>query len=186
MTILFRCLTKIKASNSFTVFFIGFVVIFLFFSAQKSFGNTIIAKVIKVIDGDSLLVIEKKSRKKIEVRLWGIDAPEWEQRSSKKSKSYLSRKVLNKNCVLKKIGYDRYDRLLAIVYSDNKKPGESINALAVKNGMAWVYTKYCNKKICKEWKRYQRKAKKDRIGLWKEKNPISPWSWKRAKYLNRE
>ncbi|PID77051.1 MAG: hypothetical protein CSB24_03475 [Deltaproteobacteria bacterium] len=139
-----------------------------------------LVRVVKVIDGDSVLAVEPASDKKIEIRLWGIDAPEWNQPYSKKARKYLASKVLGKKIVLGEKGYDRYHRLLAILYDAGSR--QSINHLLVENGMAWVYTKYCQEKICRSWTSSESKARKKGLGLWRDKSPIAPWKWRRAKH----
>ncbi len=185
MTTVFRYLAKMRVNCNHKLLIIGILAVLLGFSVHNAWGSGIAVKVIRVIDGDSLLVVEKKSGKKIEVRLWGVDAPEWGQSYSKVSRRFLSRKVLKKKCTLKKMGYDKYHRLLAIVYPGNGKDQESINGLVVKKGMAWVYTKYCERKICKKWQKFQNKAKRNKIGLWKVKRPVPPWKWRKSEYLKR-
>lgn len=127
----------------------------------------------KIIDGDSIIVQTEKGVKH-EVRLYGIDSPEYDQPYAQLAKKYLVKKVLNKTVYLSIIETDRYKRKIAIVRKENS----IINSELVKLGYAWTYTKYCNKNICKSWQKYQKTAKKNRKGLWRDKKPISPWRWR--------
>jgi hypothetical protein len=46
------------------------------------------------------------------------------------------------------------------------------------NGYAWVYDRYCHKRICGKWRRLERQAKQAGAGLWESSNPIPPWDWR--------
>ncbi|MGL1931464.1 MAG: thermonuclease family protein [Desulfotalea sp.] len=132
--------------------------------------------VTKVIDGDSLLV-KGKNKKKIEIRLYGVDSPEWNQKNAKYASKYLRKKILKKKINYLVYDYDRYGRAVAVV----KHRDVNINETLVRYGYAWVYPKYCKKNICKRWKNLQQQAKKMKKGIWQEKKPVSPWSWRRKK-----
>ncbi len=138
-------------------------------------------KIIKVIDGDSLVAKEIGTEKRFEIRLWGIDAPEWKQKKSIEAKMHLYRQVYGKVADVEKKGYDKYHRLLAIVHLDHR---ESINKKMVYDGYAWVYTRYCNATICNEWQVAERKARNTKRGIWEGTDPMSPWVWKKL-YKNR-
>lgn len=87
--------------------------------------------VIKVYDGDTITISSTLSRcsniyYKFSVRLRGIDTPEMkthnedEKAAAKIAQKALSDKILHKNVTLKDIKYDKYGRLLADVYHNNK------------------------------------------------------------------
>ncbi len=59
--------------------------------------------------------------------------------------------------------------------------GVNINESILKAGYAWQYGKYCKKKFCKDWLKYQNKAKAAKKGLWRDKQPTAPWDWRKAK-----
>ena len=129
--------------------------------------------VVKVLDGDSLRV--KKGNAIIEVRLYGIDCPEWGQDYGNKAKQYLKRKINKKTVTVEPKDIDRYGRTVALVSSSERL----MNRELVREGLAWVYPKYCREQpLCSELKKLQQKAKAGRRGLWREKNPVSPWYWK--------
>lgn len=130
----------------------------------------------KVKDGDSFVVRSKK--KNIEIRLYGVDCPEYKQPYGSVAKRFLKKRVVKKSLKVTPIYYDKYGRLVAIV----EQGGRLLNNDLVKAGLAWVYPRYCKKKICKKWKRQEKKARKANMGLWASSNPISPWKWKQAKW----
>jgi len=135
-------------------------------------------KVQKVIDGDSLVI--SNSGEKIEVRLYGIDAPEYRQPFSNTSRNFVRKKLLGKNVLVEPVTVDKYKRKVSIVYHN----GTSINHELIKEGLAWVYPRYCKQKICEEWKKSEKGAQAERKKLWSEKNPVPPWKWRRQNRKN--
>ena len=55
---------------------------------------------------------------------------------------------------------DRYKRIVAVITLPN---GETLQAMLLRAGLAWVYPSYC--KNCLEWKALEEKAQKDQRGL---------------------
>ncbi len=132
--------------------------------------------VVKVLDGDSLLV--RSGSKTREVRLWGIDCPEYRQPYAEKARQLSKKLVLKKKVKVQVQGKDRYSRYLGIV-SQN---GVNLNYQLVKSGAAWVYRKYCSKAVCKRWKSAEKKAQRNKIGLWRKGKAIPPWTWRHRKH----
>ena len=132
------------------------------------------AKVIKIIDGDSIVV--HAGTENIEIRLWGIDTPEYRQPFSKAAKK-LSKKLLQGQTVdLQVKDIDKYGRVVAMV---NLANGENVNGILVKRGYAWVYIYYCKEPVCDKWREYQKAARKKKLGFWREPDPVAPWIWKK-------
>jgi len=129
----------------------------------------------KIIDGDSLLI--KAGRKTIEVRLYGIDCPEYDQPFSAAAKALVRRKVYGKKVLVQPLYTDSYRRLVAIVtYGDH-----TLNSDLVQSGLAWIYPQYCRKKICRAWQEREESARTMKKGIWSRSRPISPWKWKKQK-----
>lgn len=126
------------------------------------------AKVIKISDGDTIAILQGKQQ--IKVRLFGIDAPELKQPYGKKSKQFLTNLIAGEVVEVKENGKDRYKRTIGIVYLGNT----DMNAQMVENGYAWVYRKFSKKYTPQE-----SKAKKQGLGLWRDKEPIPPWEWRK-------
>ncbi|GDX35523.1 hypothetical protein LBMAG18_00340 [Alphaproteobacteria bacterium] len=116
-----------------------------------------------VLDGDSVRVSGK------EVRLFGIDAPEYSQTCFNKKNIKYYCGLNSKEFLIKLIGgkkvdclyaqKDKYDRFLAKCYLDNL----SINEEIIKNGMAVVYNfTESDEKIDK----LEEQAKNKKIGIW--------------------
>ena len=45
----------------------------------------------------------------------------------------------------------------------------------IREGLAWVFTRYCDRPICQGWKALEEEARKARRGLWSMPNPVPPW-----------
>ncbi len=168
---------------------IQLIACFLIFILSSSFANATLREiyVYGVVDGDSLLARSNKDIKspKIKIRLWGIDSPEWNQHFSKESKIFMKKMIQGRYVKIESKGYDKYDRLLAVIYLDNSK---TLNLLSIENGYAWVHKYYCDEKICNKWLLAEDNAKKNRKGLWQDDNPVAPWIWKNKekKYNKRD
>ncbi len=130
------------------------------------------AKVCKAKDGDSILV-EKEGRR-YEIRLYGIDAPEYHQPGGRAAWLWLRKNITARVVSVQVVNRDRYNRLVAIVTSG----GRGINGELVAHGLAQVYDKYCRKQICSHWKQQEQSAKQQRLGLWRQRHPVSPWIWR--------
>ncbi len=132
--------------------------------------------VFKVLDGDSLRV--KKGGKVYEVRLYGIDSPEYGQRYGDQAKRFTKARAYKKTVSIEQKDIDSYGRIVALVKSE----GRLINRELVKNGLAWVYPQYCrDQKICNPMEKDEKKARKAKRGLWKDKDPLPPWKWRQSK-----
>ena len=103
-----------------------------------------------------------------------IDAPEMNQPYGAQSKNFLNRLLYEKEVTLIAQGEDRYGRVLGNLFSNEL----NVNMLMVKFGFAWVYDKYAkNSSLYK----YQDQAKAENLGLWRAKDPIAPWVWRKQK-----
>ncbi len=130
--------------------------------------------VVKVLDGDSLRV--KRGTKIYEVRLYGVDTPEYKQPYGGRAKRFTKSRTWKKTVTIEPMDVDRYGRIVALV----KSRGRLVNRELVRDGLAWVYPKYCKSQpLCKDMQKDEERARKHRRGLWKEKKPIAPWEWKR-------
>ena len=154
------------------LFFLLFIIAAPFHSellAQATFS----AVVTKIIDGDSIVV--KRGQKYIEIRLYGIDCPEWNQKFSTEAKKLTASLIYKQKITVAPQYYDSYGRLVALLFKND----QDINGVLVKSGIAWVYPRYCRKDVCNTWLADQQIAKDENRGLWKMESPVSPWQWKR-------
>ena len=132
-------------------------------------------------DGDSFELEDSKKRR-VKVRLYGVDAPEGSQNFGNASRNNLRKLIKGKKLLIRTMYKDQYQRSVAIVYlSQNGRPDElSINQRQVQSGMAWVYDRYCTSAVCNTWKLEEAMAQKQRLGLWNDSEPTPPWQWRRA------
>ena len=70
-------------------FFLALILCCLLFASFPCHAKEFTGKVVGVKDGDSLIVRQDKGDS-VEIRLWGIDAPEKRQAYSNKGKRFLS------------------------------------------------------------------------------------------------
>jgi len=138
-------------------------------------AETIRGKVISVADGDTITILVDK--KKHRIRLAEIDAPEMKgQPYGKASKAHLSELVYNKRVLVEYSKKDRYGRLIGTVTVQKV----NINEAMVRAGLAWHYKYYSKSRILSA---LELKAKAEKAGLWKQKKPIPPWTFRRSKKL---
>ena len=157
---------------------LGFFIFFVFNAFVQA--DELISKNISVIDGDTILLENKK------IRFSGIDAPESFFRGKKQtcllnsikifcgevSKKKLEKKISNKivKCIPEK-EKDFYNRILAECFINGS---ESLSIFMVKNGYAFDYPRYSKKKFAT----FQKFAKENKLGLWKMKFEF-PWIWRK-------
>lgn len=135
-------------------------------------GKTFTGRVCLVRDGDSIQL--KSGRNFYEIRLYGVDAPEHTQPKALVRKMWLRHFLLGKSVTATVVARDRYHRLVAIVSTGEKIVNEEL----IRHGLAWVYPRYCRKKICRVWKRLEKEARREQRGIWRQRHPVPPWVWR--------
>lgn len=138
-------------------------------SCRKEFAAT----VTEVVDGDTLVVQEIATTKRI--RLFGIDCPEYNQHFGKEARLFTARLALSQTVRIEPVDLDPHGRIVARVYL---MPGERyLNAEIVSAGYAWWFRKYAPHE--KVLERMEREARNARRGLWQTPNPREPWNFRR-------
>lgn len=140
------------------------IFIFLFLT-KINFVFSVTYKVIRVIDGDTIVIATGEK-----IRYIGMDTPEMHDPRpqvkyfAKKAKEINANLVLNKNVNLEfdVEKYDRYNRILAYVYINKIM----VNAYLLKEGYAQVYTFPPNVKYEKYFLKLQKEARENNKGLW--------------------
>ncbi len=135
--------------------------------AAESAGDEVICHYVQ--DGDTFKLPDNKTR----VRLWGIDAPEKGQAYADESRARLKELCEGKAVRLEIKDTDQYGRKVAIVWIGKK----NINLQMVKEGMAWHYAHYAPDAA--DLAAAEKAARKARKGLWKDKNPINPYEFRK-------
>lgn len=149
--------------------------------AQQSLTSfayqTFVAKVIRIIDGDTMEVLYEETPLKI--RLAHIDCPEkrGKQPFGNNAKIALSDLCFGQQVTIYGENYDRYKRLIAVIVNDKK---QNVNQEMVKKGMAWHFKKYSTDA---KYAELEFEARKNKKGLWQDANPIAPWNWRKSNTL---
>ncbi len=133
------------------------------------------AKVIRILDGDTIEVLYKN--KPIKIRLAHIDCPEkrGSQPFGNNAKKTLSDLCFGQNVTVYGEKYDRNKRLIAIIVNHKK---QIVNQEMIKRGMAWHFKRYSKDLL---YAKLEQEARKNRVGLWRDPNPIAPWEWRKPK-----
>lgn len=139
---------------------------------------------LKVFDGDSFLMRGDDGRE-IEVRLYGIDAPERHQPWSRRSREALYGLIRGRALRLELVETDRYGRAVAKVIRE--PDGLVVNAEMVKSGHAWVYRRYTRDPALlrrlglENLTELEEAARRERRGLWSlpPSEQVPPWDWRR-------
>ncbi len=139
-------------------------------------GEPFYATVKRVIDGDSLLVTA--GGRNVEIRLYGIDAPEYKQPFAEEAKIYVKHWVGRQRVMVQPEDVDMYGRTVAVIVQGD----QVLNSDLVRVGLAWVYPRYCRKDVCKTWKELESAAHSAKSGLWHDRQPIAPWQWRKLEH----
>lgn len=153
-------------------------------ASSLTFGAEFSAKVIAVMDGDTVLVQRKGGTLKI--RLAEIDAPEVghagmggmppdsqkAQPFGESSRRSLSGMVLGKKVNVISQAVDQYGRMVAHISVNNL----DVNAEQIRRGMAWEYSHFHSNHALIALQEEARQAPR---GLWAQSNPTPPWEWRK-------
>lgn len=129
------------------------------------------AKVIGVNSGDSIVVLLDDNTQ-LKVRLEGIDCPELQQEYGDSAKLATVAFCFKKRVRIEKVGEDMYGRTLAFVYVDDL----CLNNELIRLGLAWHYAAFNTDTVLAQ---LELEARKNKIGLWKQSNPMAPWDFRR-------
>lgn len=133
------------------------------------------ARVVSVVDGDTIVVEPVDGGEQVKIRLHGVDAPERRQPSGEAARSLMFAVALFRHVLVEGKGQDRYGRVVAIVRLNT---GESLQSVLLKSGLAWVWPRYC--RDCQAWEELQKNAQQFGMGVWSETSTIPPWEWRRG------
>ncbi len=144
-----------------------------------SFADQLAGKVIKVTDGDTVNVLTSDNETH-KIRLSGIDAPEKKQDFGNRSKQALADLIYGKIVNAEYNKLDKYQRLVGKVTFN----GQDVNLRQIKLGLAWHYKKYEKEQDVEDRSIYANAeyvAQRDRVGLWYDPKPVTPWDFRKLK-----
>jgi endonuclease YncB( thermonuclease family) len=142
-------------------------------SALSAAPESFEARVIRVIDGDSIEV-RVSSAPPFEIRLVGIDAPEKGQAFGDVAKKNLAALVNDRNVRIEWADKDSRGRILGKVFLRSR----DVNLAQITAGLAWHYKYYENEQSEPDRLTYgkaEQDARSQKLGLWKDPNPMPPW-----------
>lgn len=146
------------------------ICITFFVLCSVAVGSAKDCKVIRAVDGDTLVVSHQGKEEK--VRLLCIDTPESVHPDKKQNipmgkvaSEYASKRLLGRSVDLE-FGpelRDRYGRLLAYVLVD----GKNFNLEVVRQGLSPYYTKYgLSRKYDQDFREAEKLARKNNLNIW--------------------
>lgn len=152
------------------------LVVFMLAVSLTSFSQYT-GKITKIHDGNTFWV--KLSDGEIDsVKFYGIDCPELDQQYGVASKEHLESQ-LHREIEMKYKGRDRNNYMLAIVtYTTKKDEKVNLNEELLSKGYAWK-NKYTDDK---KYEKLEKQARKDKVGLWRNSNPVPPWEYRKQKH----
>lgn len=142
----------------------------ILFTLSQVNAASVSARVIAVVDGDTIKVLI--TEREVTIRVANIDAPEKCQPFGLQASAAMTELVLNSNVRVDFKGKDVYGRTIAdVVMSNNQDLGVSL----IDRGVAWVYRKYSDNEILIQ---SEQNARRFHVGLWGTTNPEPPWHWR--------
>ncbi|GMT42814.1 MAG: hypothetical protein IEMM0002_1225 [bacterium] len=150
------------------------------FQNKRLHKKTLTGFIIKVSDGDTVVVAPTGNKRKFTCRLYGIDAPETEkphkpgQPYGEAAASVLTEMILRKTVRIELTGERTYNREVCIISLD----GMDVNLEMIRKGYAWAYRKYLKGERAGRYIKAEKRAKSKGLGLWQNKNPIPPAKFK--------
>lgn len=135
---------------------------------------SLLCLVVAISDGDTLTVRcgAPGAYQQVKVRIAAIDAPESRQAFGQKSRQNLARLCLRQRAALQPVDEDSYGRTVAHVRCGST----DVAAAQVRAGLAWVYTPYAESRP--QLVALQRQARSSKEGLWSQKRPQAPWTYR--------
>lgn len=141
-------------------------------NTRKGIKTPIIkARVLKVYDGDTLLV-KSSSGEKFTVRTFGVDAPEIDQPYGIESRNFLNNLIGFRKVELVCCDTLSYDRKVCLVFFKN----QCINEIMLREGLVWHEKSFAPNMF--SYDVLERNAKFQAKGLWADQLPVPPWEWR--------
>jgi endonuclease YncB( thermonuclease family) len=145
-------------------------------SSSPQASSYLNGKVVRVLDGDTVLVDIDGRKTWLEIRVYGIDCPEqaWPERwpaqpQSEHAKTFTARLVLERKVTVRLTGDKSYHRQVGEIFVD----GQSLGRELLRAGLAWWNKKYAPHDL--DLARLEATARRARKGIWAASKPVAPW-----------
>lgn len=151
-------------------------------TAYSGIKSSLQGKVMKVTDGDTVVISPIEGGEFFKCRLYGIDAPETPKKGKggqpygEEASKALKNLILGQKVDVTLTGDKTYDRQVCII----KKDGLDINLEMVKLGYAWAYRQYLKRPHASAYIDSENEARRSKSGLWQDINPTPPWEFRKA------
>ena len=122
-------------------------------------GTTFLAHVVGVVDGDTFDVISANTKRKVRIRLDGVDTPESGEPYSQQAKNLTRVSVFDKDVTVVGKDVDRYKRLVARV----RVEGDDLSVKIVAAGLACHFLRFSSDPMLA---RAETSAKTSAFGFW--------------------
>ncbi|MCF6177334.1 MAG: thermonuclease family protein [Victivallaceae bacterium] len=134
-------------------------------------------KVLWLYDGDSFKM-ETAGHKIVQVRFYGIDAPEKGQPGSRMALQAIIKLLKNQSVRVVKVDIDKYNRIVGKVYLGKLY----VNLWMLNNGYAWHFKFFSQDK---DLSQAETKAQQAKLGIWKLSGNIPPWHYRKTKHFKK-
>lgn len=127
--------------------------------------------VVGVTDADRLEV--RHNGEVVELRLYGVDAPERRQAFGPLARRFTTRAVMGRQVTVHLLDLEKYDHQGREVAEVITPAGESLAEGLVREGLAWWYERYvAEDELLAD---LQEEARADKRGLWADAHAVAPW-----------
>lgn len=157
------------------------LIIFPFPALSSALTGTLQGKVMKVSDGDTVVVSPIEGGAFFKCRLYGIDAPETAKNNTpgqpygEEAAKELKKLILGQTVEVTLRGQKSYKREVCII----NKEGTDINLEMVKRGYAWAYRQFLKRPYASEYIEAESEARAKKLGLWQDVKPTPPWEFRK-------
>ena len=142
------------------------ILVLLLCLALHARADTLLGKVIKVADGDTITVLDETNTQH-KIRLSGIDAPEKRQAFGNVSKQSRADIRAGQSVAVEWVKVDKYRRKVGKVLLD----GQDDNLMQVKRGLAWHHKQYQREQLPTDQQDYagaEIVVRAAQVGLWSD------------------
>jgi len=155
-------------------YYISIVSFVLLFSLSLILpAKEIRGKVISISDGDTFWILCDSTKKRIKIRMDGIDCPEQGQPYYNRSSLFTDSLINGKNVLIHWEKKDQFKRVLGTVFLGDI----NVNEILLMEGMAWHYRFNNDKRLAD----LQKHAQIRKINIWSDLKPIEPYIFRKMK-----